>query len=53
LEDQMFDGTMFSAERAAVAIGMLAVWAGERRQALRQWFSYRPERRYMRGPSVA
>jgi hypothetical protein len=46
-------GTVISAEFAAVAIVRLAAWAGERRQALRSWFSYRPERRYMRGPTEA
>jgi hypothetical protein len=46
-------GTVISAEFAAVAIVRLAAWAGERRQALRSWYSYRPERRYMRGPSEA
>ncbi len=46
-------GTVISAEFAAVAIDMLAAWVGEHRQALRSWFSYRPERRYMRGASAA
>jgi hypothetical protein len=49
----MFDKMGISAERAAVAVGMLAAWVGKQRQALRQWFHYRPERRYMRGPSAA
>ena len=46
-------GTVISAERAAVAIVTLAAWGSERWQALRSWFSYRPERRYMRGPTEA
>jgi len=49
----MFGATVFSAERAAVAISLLAAWVGEQQQALRQWFRYRPELRYMRGPSAA
>jgi hypothetical protein len=46
-------GTVISAEFAAVAIGRLAAWVGERRKALRSWLNYRPERRYMRGPTTA
>jgi hypothetical protein len=49
----MFDEKVFSAEWAAVAIGMLVARLSEQRQALRQWALYRPERRYMRGPSAA
>ena len=49
----MFDETVISTERAAGAIGVLTAWAKAQWQGFRLWLSYRPERRYMRGPSAA